>query len=280
MPKAISSESSNRMRIRLLTLGAVIQTAALMPATAAALRPHEAVYDLTLDRSDSDISGAQGRIALQLKQDACEALSLDYRFLVRFQQETETTMTDQRTLSRETVKGDRFEFETRSTIDGAEQETVQGKAENGPGGTHIAYEKPVAREVEIELATFPLHHTAQIIEKAQMGQRIFETRLFDGDNEADKGLTTTALIAPFVEKPADKPSEAVATQLAGLRSWLIIESYYNKDSDKDGMPIFETRYRLYENGVSDDLKLDFGSYALKGHLSHLSLMDASCPTTR
>lgn len=268
------------MRIRYLLLGGMLSTAPILPAQAAGLRPHEAVYDLTLDQSDSDIDGAQGRIALQLKQDGCDWMALDYRFLVRFQQETETTMTDQHTLSREMVNGERFEFETRSTIDGAEQETVQGKADNSATGTRVVYEKPVPRETEIELSTFPLHHTAQIIEKAKLGQRIFETHLFDGDNEAEKGLTTTAIIAPFVEKESDKPPEAVAGQLRGLRSWLIVESYYNKDSDKDGMPIFETRYRLYENGVSDDLKLNFGSYTLKGRISHLSLMDDACQPSR
>ncbi|MBC8131251.1 MAG: DUF1849 family protein, partial [Rhizobiaceae bacterium] len=67
----------------------------------------------------------------------------------------------------------------------------------------------------------------------------------------------------------------IGGRLSGLQSWRISESYYNSDSDPDGMPVFQTSYRLYENGVSDELTLDFGTYAFEGVLSRLDLFDGT-----
>ena len=263
------------MRLRHLAYCALIPIPSAMAAPVS-LAPHEAVYDLTLDQPGSGINGAQGRIALQLKSESCDSMSLDYRFVVRFHEDSELTVTDQHTLSRESRSGDRFEFETKTSIDGAEQESVKGKAVTEGDRTHIDYEQPVVRQTEIPKAAFPLGHTAAIIEKARAGQRIFETPLFDGDNEAEKGLTTTAIITSA--KPEAKPQGPADPTLAGVKSWMIVESYYNKDSDRDGMPIFETRYRLYENGVSDELRMNFGAYALKGNLTRLTLLEDTCGT--
>ena len=58
---------------------------AASPAAAIPLQPHEAVYDLSLVSQSSDFSDVNGRIALQLKADGCSALTLDYRFVARFQ---------------------------------------------------------------------------------------------------------------------------------------------------------------------------------------------------
>lgn len=71
------------------------------------------------------------------------------------------------------------------------------------------------------------------------------------------------------------PASDIRQRLSGLKSWKIAESYYNSDSDPDGMPIFQTSYVLYENGVSDDLRLDFGTYVFTGSLSQLDLFDAT-----
>ena len=69
-----------------------------------------------------------------------------------------------------------------------------------------------------------------------------------------------------------------ASQLSGLRSWRISESFYDSDSDADGMPVFETAYTLYENGISDDLVLSFDGYRLAGGLASLDLLDVpTCP---
>jgi hypothetical protein len=262
-----------------MALPAIVLALALpCAARAADLQPHEAVYDLTLASQTSNFNSVDGRIALQLKPDACDALSLDYRFVARFHEDDELTVTDQQTLAKETRDGKRYEFRTRTVVDGAEQGVVEGVATNGGDATAVSYTSPVKRETKLPLSVFPLGHTARLIDRALAGERLVEANLFDGDDDADKHLTTTSLILP-AKKDETPAKPEVARTLDGLRSWNVTESYYNSDSDGDGMPIFETSYRLYENGVTDRLKLDFGDYTLEGGLARLTYYDrpTGCP---
>jgi hypothetical protein len=268
----------------------LLMAAGTTDAASADLALHRASYDLVLSQDASDIVGAEGRIAVEIKAD-CEAYDLDYRFVARFQQEQELVVTDQQTESRESLDGTWFEFETKTFVDSSPQDTVSGTATSEGGRTTVTFTQPGDHVVEIPLSLFPMQHTRSLIEKAQAGERIVETALFDGDDDPQKHLTSTAIIAPGgparpggSEAPATEPGEEPGTearpadQLSELQSWRISESFYNTDSDGDGMPVFETAYTLYENGVSDDLVLRFDGYALEGGLASLELLDRpECP---
>lgn len=253
-------------------LGIVVAT---QVAGAAELRSHEAVYDLKLAEPTDQISAIDARIALQLTRADCKATDLDYRFVARFHEESEITVTDQRTKTQETTDGRSMRFDTQTLVDGVEQQAVRGTATTEQNTTTVRYEAPVSREAKIDGASFPFGHTARLIDRAIAGDRFLEARLFDGDAEAEKGLTTTSIITPNDAAP----TAAAASGVEGLRSWRITESYFNADSDDDGQPVFETRYRLYENGVSDELTLNFGSYTIEGNLTRLDYKDQpNCDT--
>lgn len=289
----------SRSLIVLATLSASAAHAA-MP-----LAPHQAVYNLSLASESSAIVDAEGRIAMELKTDKCGIYDLDYRFVARFQQEQEFTLTDQQTNSTENRAGTEFEFTTKTFVDGAPEKEIRGAARQAGDMTKVAMQSPVARQFDLPLSAFPMQHTAELIARAKAGERIVETKLFDGDDDAEKLLSSTAIITPnpppaagaaspssqpAAPMPAvgatanppvtgeggkEEPAAAIQKLLAGLASWRISEAYYNSDSDPDGMPVFETSYILYENGVSDALRLDFGTYVLAGSLSQLDLFDAT-----
>lgn len=250
------------------------------PAGAAsALVAHRAIYDLALSSDDSGIVGAEGRIAMNLKSTACGVWDLDYRFVARFQQEQEVTLTDQQTTSTESRSGEKFTFTTKTFIDGSPEKEVKGEAQHDAGSTKVSMESPERKSFVLPLSRFPMQHTQELIQRAEAGERLVETKLFDGDDDAEKLLTSTAVIAPIEgggppPKPIVKTGLApeIGAKLAGMKSWRVSESYYNSDSDVDGMPVFQTKYVLYENGVSDDLTLDFGTYALTGSLKKLDLL--------
>ncbi|MBB3949829.1 EipB family protein [Aureimonas jatrophae] len=239
------------------------------PLLAAELRTHEAVYDLKLAEPTDQISAVDARIALQLTKKECDSFGLDYRFVARFHQDDEVTVTDQSTRTHERTDGSQMTFTTQTLVDGTAQERVEGKASTAGASTTVIYSEPVQRESTIPSASFPLQHIARLIERAEAGERIVEAKLFDGDAEAEKGLTTTSIIT----SSAESPTAAIADAVRGLKSWLVTESYYNADSDDDGQPIFETRYRLFENGVSDELVMNFGAYTLEGRLTRLSYLE-------
>lgn len=257
------------------------------------LAPHQAIYELRLaDRAD-DLAGANGRIAMALKSETCGVYKLDYRFVAQFQQEQEVTQTDQQTVSTENTAGTEFEFSTKTFVDGSPEKEIEGEARHDGNATKVEMKEPEKRSFDLPLSRFPMQHTRELIDKAKAGVQIVEARLFDGNDDSEKLLTSTAIISPNEMSPAasetKKPDDAAAAtkaalkasigaSLAGLRSWRISEAYYNSDSDPDGLPVFQTSYVLYENGVSDELKLDFGTYVFAGSLSKLDLLDTpKCP---
>ncbi|WP_198598232.1 EipB family protein [Mangrovicella endophytica] len=300
---------------------------AATPAGAAELAPHRAVYELSLATSSSELVNARGRIAMELKAEGCRSYDLDYRFVAQFQQESEVIVTDQQTIASESRSGESYDFSTKTFIDGSPDKEVAGKAVNAGASTQVILKQPAAKQLDLPLSVFPMRHTADLVDRAEAGERIVQAKLFDGDDDAQKLLTTTAIILPIdpaaaaneasTEKsetkpqppagpPAgpqasasketgsqDAPSKApdtadekvdkksaaspALTKLAGMKAWSVSEAYYNSDSDPDGLPIFQTSYTLYANGVSDNLTLDFGTYAFKGSLTSLDLLDApSC----
>jgi len=268
-----------------------------------------------------DLVDAQARIAVEITRPDCDSYDIDYRFVARFQQEQELVVTDQQTQTLENLADGTLAFKTRTLVDGTEQQVVRGTAVNTGEETHVAFVEPESRSVSVPLAAFPMQHTLALIEKAEAGERIVQSPLYDGDPTPEKGLSTTAIIGPAPDSPAeprdaedgasladetppavDTRSETAegdmreedddrgeaeapmaadvspASQLSGLRSWRISESFYDSDSDADGMPVFETAYTLYENGISDDLVLSFDGYRLAGGLASLDLLDApACP---
>ncbi|MCW7546183.1 cell envelope integrity EipB family protein, partial [Aurantimonas litoralis] len=160
----------------------------------------------------------------------------------------------------------------------------RGSATNTDTRTRVEIAEPSAETFDLPLSVFPSAHTMDLIDRAIAGESFVETRLYDGDNEAGKLLTTTAIITP-VQGEATPPAPAnpdgspsLVTAMRDMRRWRVAESYYNSDSKLDGLPLFQTSYILYENGVSDDIMIDNGDYAFSGSLSKLEL--ASAPDCR
>lgn len=225
------------------------------------------------------MQAVNGRIAFQLRLENCNTYAVDYRFVARFTQASEILVTDQQTLANEDVAGTSFDFETKTFVDGSPQDVVRGRATNFPAKTEVVMSQPEPRTFDLPRSYFILGHTEALLKEARAGRRIVELQLFDGDPEAEKQLSTTAVIAPLGPRTGGEPGEdKFEKELSGLERWRVDESYFNSDSDPDGTPVFRTRYILYENGVSDDLTLDYGDYALQGSLSRLSYgAVSSCP---
>ncbi|BDA84242.1 ATP-binding protein [Aureimonas sp. SA4125] len=266
-----------------LTLTVVGST---LPARAAQLVPHRAVYELSLTRKSFDLLGGIGRIAADVEIPACGRFDTDYRFVARFEREDKTVVTDQQTVSVEDVAAGTFDFTTKTFVDNAPEAVLRGRAVNGAKGTQVSIEEPERSKFDLPLSVFPSAHTVALIENAKAGERFVQTPFFDGDIEEDMMLTTTAIITPT--KPEGSGSERAKTstgehvdgKLHGIASWRVTESYFDRHTDADGsgQPLYQTSYTLYENGISDDITIDNGDYAFAGSLSRLDLKPVpTCP---
>lgn len=97
-----------------------------------------------------------------------------------------------------------------------------------------------------------------------------------GDGSDGKGDDDAA--SAGAGHPAASAPDAIAARLAGLQAWRISESFYNSDSNENGLPVFETIYTLFENGVTGNQILKFDGYSLKTRLVSLDMQEpAACP---
>ena len=72
----------------------------------------------------------------------------------------------------------------------------------------------------------------------------------------------------------------------GVRHWPVSIGYFGGEDAEEGeetfgeeMPSYQMQFTLYENGVTNDLLMDYGDYALSGSLTEIEpLDDPDCPS--
>jgi hypothetical protein len=127
---------------------------------------------------------------------------------------------------------------------------------------------------------FPTQHSLAILKAAAAGESRLQADIYDGSEKGTKIYETTTVIgAPLelaanAQLPVVKNSEA----LDSIQSWPVVVSYYDQGPKKDGLPAYEVSFRMYANGVSRKLKLDYGTFSLNGELSAIEFSKTKpCP---
>jgi len=123
---------------------------------------------------------------------------------------------------------------------------------------------------------FPTQHSIALIEKALEGKTLFQAKIYDGSEKGRKVYETTAFIGDKVQPGADAaPLEAAAKEkkLDELPSWPVSIGYF-EPTDGDLTPSYQIDFRLYENGVSRELLIDYGDFSIHGRLTSLEYLKA------
>ena len=268
---------------------------ALAPAPAAGddavhFAPHRAVYEVTLAGAapGAGVTGISGRMVYELGGSACEGYTQNMRFVTRMtNQEGIETINDLRSSSWEEVAGKRLRFSSSQFQDDQIAEASQGDATRDKGGTTASVDlvKPAKKRLNLPADVyFPMQHAMTLIKSAKNGEKLLAANLFDGSEKGDKYYATNAVIGKKVEPGAVKSVASLkeGARLAALESWPMSISYFELGKDKqDALPSYELSFRYFENGVTSDLKIDYGEFAIKGELKELTFLDASnCSSTQ
>ncbi|MDQ1198677.1 cell envelope integrity EipB family protein [Agrobacterium sp. SORGH_AS 787] len=255
-------------------VGFVPSIASAVPASVPNLISHRAVYDLELkDASDrSGIEGMTGRMVYEFTGSSCKGYKTDFRFVTQINTGDAVRMTDQQTTTFEDAVSKKFTFETKSFTDDKLDKEVIGSASDVDGKMKVDLTKPDPREIDLVPGEFPTEHMYQVIENAKLGKRIFESRVFDGSDDGDESLITSTLVGKQ-QTPKDGDSEAsVAGDFAKAPFWPVTIAYYNDKTGTDSLPIYRMSFKLYENGITRDLTMDYGDFVLIGKLAKLDVL--------
>ncbi|WP_420102503.1 cell envelope integrity EipB family protein [Bosea sp. (in: a-proteobacteria)] len=243
------------------------------PADRIVLVPHRAVYDLVLDGSkpSGNIETAKGRIAYEFTGDACEGYALNFRQVTQLGTEGGPRLIDARTTSFEAGDGASYRFKNESNAAGAKPETVDGTARKQGAGYEVKLRQPKDETFrEAADALFPNAQMKAVIEAARAGKTTLSVRLYDGANTGKDVYDTLSVIGKRIEaKPSEAPLQR--PEFETMARWPVTISYFKAGSGET-TPSYTIAFDLYENGITGALRLDYGSFALRGTLTRLDLL--------
>jgi hypothetical protein len=256
--------------------GVSVAMASPLTADSAArlLVPHRAVYDLKLkDASErSGIEGMFGRMVYEFNGSACTGFTTNFRLVTKISTGEETRVSDQQTKTFEDLSAGQFHFETKSFTDEQPDKALTGDASLGEGGVKVELQGQNGREIDLPASDFPTSHMLDIIRNAKEDKRIFETRVFDGSENGDQSLLTSTVIGK-PETPEKSDADAGnAGEFAQTQYWPVTIAYFNDGAAGDPTPVYNMSFKLYENGITRDLTMDYGDFALQGSLVKLEVL--------
>ncbi|TMU92223.1 cell envelope integrity protein EipB [Brucella haematophila] len=251
-------------------------------ASTVTLVPHRAVYDLTLDRADekSGISGLTGRMVYEFNGSACEGYTTNFRFVTRIDMEEQPQrVTDQQTTTFEGNDGKTFRFVNKTFVDKDLVKEVRGDAKLEGGKTVVELSKPKENKIDLRATQFPTQHMEELIGKAEAGEKFYQTSLFDASEDADRVVATTVVVGKG-QNPTDDETKFMG-QFSKDPVWPVTIAYFDDKEKQDGLPIYRINFKLYRNGITRDLTMDYGDFAMRGKLVKLDVFNkadqkASC----
>ena len=245
------------------------------------LVPHRAIYDLSLSSSEasSNVADLRGRLVLDFAGSPCEGYTYKSRLVTQMtDQDGGTYMTDMRTSTWEDAEGQEFRFENKE-FNGLQQSAViagSASRKDDEGRIAVNFKKPVEGSVEFDRhALFPTQHFITILEAAQKGKKIVQADVYDGTEEGNKLFSTTT----FIGRPRTPASDKAvvdgisnADHLNTVTSWPVAISFFDTATEgqrDEGLPVYELSFRLFANGVSGDMTLNYGDFLIGGKLTRV-----------
>ena len=246
-------------------------------ALAVEIAPHRALYSLTLgsSKSSSGVIGATGAMVYEWGE-TCDGWTVQQRFRLRLQYaEQDGVDISSNLVTWESKDGLRYRFNERRLRNGETDEEIKGEAKldgTGKGGT-AEFSRPEATTLTLAPGVlFPTAHTILLIERAQAGDQFISKQVFDGAT-VENASQITAVIGPPLKASATpagatKPADSVILKRP---SWRVRLAFFPAD-DKSGQPDYELGMRLLDNGVSQDMSLDYSDYVIRAKLDEIEAL--------
>jgi hypothetical protein len=258
-----------------LCLAAPALAAPAAVAPAGELQSFRAVYDLSLERAGGDVIGAGGRIVIEFIGNSCDGFTTNLRQLTTLAGEVGETVIDTTVSTFEDPERDQFSFRVRTVMPMAETIHVEGMAEKADGTMGIALTAPETVELEkAETPDFPVQHILAMIAAARSGEPTLSQAFYDGGDDGRDIFDTFAVIGREVTPDPD----SLIPEEARTRAWRVALSYFERGEGGEATPFYIAGFDLYENGLTDRLRLDFIDFVLRGTMTEFTLLDGgTCP---
>jgi hypothetical protein len=247
-------------------------------AVSADIAPHRARYNMSLGsaKAGSGVVGASGSMSFEWGE-ACDGWTVEqrYKLALRYSDEPDVELTSS-FVTWESKDGLRYRFYQRKLKNGDLEDEVRGEARlegKGQGG-EADFTKPETTSMELAPGViFPTAHTLLLLERAAAGDQFVAAKVFDGATE-DNAVDVSAVIGGA--QGAESAGGPISSPLLARPSWRMRLAFFPAEAQGD-QPDYELGMRLLDNGISRDMVLDYGDFAIKAILDELEpLPKPSC----
>jgi hypothetical protein len=116
---------------------------------------------------------------------------------------------------------------------------------------------------------FPMAHTAAIIAGAREGKKFLALPLFDGTDESGAEDSSVAIL------DWKQPFQTQWPAISSLPSTRVRLAFFDRKPDTS-TPNYQVGMRYWENGVADDMQMDFGDFTMNAKMSELTPQPHKC----
>jgi hypothetical protein len=261
----------------LLAPAAAAQT---VPPLADIIAPHRAVYEIALARTEegSGVATAKGRMVFEITGNLCEGYRMRQRMVVNIADgEGNPGLLDFRIVTFESGDGDVYSFDSETKLNKETVESVEGEARRNGKDIEITLTQPAEKTLRLDGGIlFPSQHLQAILDAARAERKFLAVEIYEGTGTGDIADEAAAAIGTSTRDAKKGPLRD------GVRHWPVSIGYFDGasgDTEELGeeLPSYQMSFTLYENGVTNDLMMDYGDYALSGSLQTIEpLADQGC----
>lgn len=172
----------------------------------------------------------------------------------------------------ESKDGLRLRFRMKQTTDDAVTSQTEGTATlrrlGGPG--EVRYTVPQVRRMELPAGTqFPMTHTLSVLNAAKEGRKFLSIPLFDGTGDSGAEDSSAVVLDWKQGVPTTHPA------LAKLFSTRVRLAFFERKKN-EYTPSYEVGMRYWENGVAEDMQMDFGDFVMRARMAEFALQPRKC----
>lgn len=253
----------------LISLSLSASVAAAAPQLRNVLAPHRAVYEIKLARTNdgSGVSSADGKMVFEVTGNICDGYKMRQRMVVNIGDEDGNFgMLDFRITTFESGDGNVYSFDSRTTMNQEVVEAVAGEARRKGENIEVSLKEPAEKKVTLDGGVlFPSQHLQAILDAAREKRRFLAVNIYEGAGTGETTDEAAAAIGGAMPLATDAPLRS------GVRHWPVSVGYFDPVKHAttvfgEELPTYQMSFTLYENGVTNDLVMDYGDYALSGSL--------------
>jgi hypothetical protein len=241
------------------------------------LAAHRALYELTkansvAPRGGREIAAAHGTMGYEV-DDVCDGWATRQRLNMTITDaDGQDTDMDSDYATWESKDGLSFRFHMVQKSDTSVTNQTDGSAHlTRTGGVgEVEYRLPKPGKTTLPAGTlFPMMHTLAIINAARDGKKFLALPLFDGTDDNGYEYSSIAVMdwkAPF------KTDHSILNTLASTR----VRIAFFDHTKEDVTPTYEVAMRYWENGIADNMVMDFEDFVMSAKLTELTPLPKRC----